>query len=224
MRARLIYFLFLTPILMPRKEVPLSAQQQQDLISEGLDNFELPKDLVTKIAKSAVPDNTKLQKEVLLSLGEGFYRICQLSSCDASGRGFFAFLFVLIYLRSAHDVAQSKQHKSIAASDVLRALELCELGDLVEPLSAELQVYRGQGKAGSASVSASAQQGQSSTSIINFKTTTSSSSKSKAKEREKPLSLGMQWSWQCDECRCQCDDKGGNSSCAVYFCSARSSR
>ncbi len=58
---------------MPRKENPgpISAQQQQDLVSEGIDNFELPKSLVTKIAKSAVPDNTKLQKEAILSLVKG---------------------------------------------------------------------------------------------------------------------------------------------------------
>lgn len=40
---------------------------------------------------------------------------------------------------SAHDVALSKQHKSISASDVLRALEMIEFGDLVDPLQNELQ-------------------------------------------------------------------------------------
>lgn len=40
---------------------------------------------------------------------------------------------------SAHDVAMSKQHKSISATDVLRALEILELGDLVEGLQTELQ-------------------------------------------------------------------------------------
>lgn len=42
---------------MPRKDAgggPISAQAQQDLVSEGIENFELPKSLVTKIAKSAV--------------------------------------------------------------------------------------------------------------------------------------------------------------------------
>ncbi|KIK58283.1 hypothetical protein GYMLUDRAFT_45493 [Collybiopsis luxurians FD-317 M1] len=114
---------------MPRKENPgpLSAQQQQDLVSEGIDNFELPKSLVQKIAKSAVPDNTKLQKEVILSLVKG------------------STVFINYLAATAHDVAQSKQHKSISASDVLKALEMIDLGDLVEPLTAELQVYRDQG-------------------------------------------------------------------------------
>ena len=42
---------------MPRKETysgPLSAQAQQDLVSEGIENFELPKSMVMKIAKSSV--------------------------------------------------------------------------------------------------------------------------------------------------------------------------
>ncbi len=40
---------------------------------------------------------------------------------------------------SAHDVASGKQHKSVSASDVLKALELMEMGDLVPKLQAELQ-------------------------------------------------------------------------------------
>jgi len=42
---------------MPRKETysgPISAQAQQDLVSEGIENFELPKSVVMKIAKSSV--------------------------------------------------------------------------------------------------------------------------------------------------------------------------
>lgn len=80
--------------IMPRKETysgPLSAQAQQDLVSEGIENFELPKSVVMKIAKSAVrrivrlslnvsrnaycsgqlPDHIKLQKETVLSLVKG---------------------------------------------------------------------------------------------------------------------------------------------------------
>ena len=46
-------------------------------------------------------------------------------------RSFFVF--------SAHDVALSKQHKSISASDVLKALEMLEFTDMVEQLQGELQ-------------------------------------------------------------------------------------
>jgi hypothetical protein len=39
----------------------------------------------------------------------------------------------------AHEVSTSKQHKSISASDVFKALELIEFADLIPPLQAELQ-------------------------------------------------------------------------------------
>lgn len=40
---------------------------------------------------------------------------------------------------SAHDIASSRQHKTISASDVLKALEMIQFGDMVEPLQQELQ-------------------------------------------------------------------------------------
>ncbi|KAG7095225.1 hypothetical protein E1B28_006000 [Marasmius oreades] len=144
---------------MPRKDNPgpISAQAQQELVSEGLDNFELPKSIVTKIAKSAVPENTKLQKEAILSLVKG------------------STVFINYLAATAHDVAQSKQHKSISASDVLKALELIELGDLVEPLQAELQAYRDLSKTDKKK-SGSAKPGRSS----------STTSKTKGKEKAMP--------------------------------------
>ncbi|KAG5719185.1 DNA polymerase epsilon subunit 3 [Termitomyces sp. T112] len=116
---------------MPRKDAPsgpISAQAQQDLVSDGIENFELPKSLVTKIAKSALPDNAKLQKETVLSLVKG------------------STVFINYLAATAHDVAISKQHKSISASDVLKALETIEFGDLVENLQNELIIYRANAK------------------------------------------------------------------------------
>ena len=40
---------------------------------------------------------------------------------------------------SAHDVAASKQHKSISASDVVKALEITQFGDMVDKLQDELK-------------------------------------------------------------------------------------
>lgn len=45
----------------------------------------------------------------------------------------------LMRLRRAHEVSTSKQHKSISASDVFKALEMIEFADLIPPLQAELQ-------------------------------------------------------------------------------------
>ncbi|KAF8151523.1 histone-fold-containing protein [Crassisporium funariophilum] len=112
---------------MPRKDTysgPISAQAQQELVSEGIENFELPKSVVMKIAKSSIPENVKLQKETVLSLVKG------------------STVFINYLAATAHDVALSKQHKSISASDVLKALELMEFSDMVNKLQGELQIYR----------------------------------------------------------------------------------
>uniref|UniRef100_A0A0W0EY95 DNA polymerase epsilon subunit D n=1 Tax=Moniliophthora roreri TaxID=221103 RepID=A0A0W0EY95_MONRR len=148
---------------MPRKDQPgpITAQAQQDLVSEGLDNFELPKSLVTKIAKSNLPDNTKLQKETILALVKGSTVFINYLAATQ--------VFMVIS-------PQSKQHKSISASDVLKALELLEFGDLVDPFQAELTIFRDQGKrksSGSASVSTSK----------GAKASSGSTSKSKGKEK-----------------------------------------
>src|SRR5882757_5142963 len=98
-----------------------------------------------------MPENSKLQKETVLSLVKGStvfinylgmrrYVLAMLylsahhcgsgDVCDSND-----FLRrLLICLVRAHDVALSKQHKSISASDVLKALEMIEFGDLVEML------------------------------------------------------------------------------------------
>ncbi|KAJ6632396.1 histone-fold-containing protein [Mycena sp. CBHHK59/15] len=135
---------------MPRKEPPqgpISAQAQQDLVSEGMENFELPKSLVTRIARSALPENVKMQKETVLSLIKG------------------STVFINYLGATAHDVALSKQHKSISASDVLKALEMIEFGDLVDKLQAELLIYREQAKTdkskkGSSNVNSSVAKGK----------------------------------------------------------------
>ncbi|KAI6018706.1 histone-fold-containing protein [Pisolithus microcarpus] len=155
---------------MPRKDAgtgPISAQAQQDLVSEGIENFELPKSLVTKIAKSAIPDNAKLQKETVLSLVKG------------------STVFINYLAATAHDVALSKQHKSISASDVLKALEMIEFGDLVEKLQEELQIYRDntKGDKGRRSAAAPSSKGKAKESE-----SASATSHAKGKEKATPYS------------------------------------
>ncbi|KAJ3486896.1 hypothetical protein NLI96_g3896 [Meripilus lineatus] len=150
---------------MPRKEPAAgqsSAQAQQEAISEGIDSFELPRSLVTRIARSAFPDNVKLQKETVTALLKG------------------STVFVNYLAATAHDVAASKQHKSVSASDVLKALELTQFGDLVDKLQGELQIYRDlqktdKGKKGGSKAKAKDSEGA---------TNASSKSKGKGKEKE----------------------------------------
>ncbi|RDX44629.1 histone-fold-containing protein [Lentinus brumalis] len=126
-----------------------TAQAQQEAVSDGIDNFELPRSLIMKLARaSQVPENTKFSKEVILA-------ILKAST-----------VFINYLAATAHEVATSKQHKSISATDVLKALELVELADIAQNIQGELPLYRdlqksdkrkgGKGKAKDASESASA--------------------------------------------------------------------
>ncbi|KZT38406.1 histone-fold-containing protein [Sistotremastrum suecicum HHB10207 ss-3] len=114
---------------MPRKEStsapqPATAQAQQEAASEGIESFELPKALVTRIAKSALPDNVKLQKDTVLSLVKG------------------STVFINYLAATAHDIAMSRSHKTISGADVLKALESLEFGDISKQLQLELEAFR----------------------------------------------------------------------------------
>lgn len=153
----------------------VSAQAQQDTISEGIEEFELPKSLVTRIAKSALPENAKMSKDVSLSIVKA------------------STVFINYLAASAHDVAAQKQHKSISASDVLKALELLELGDMVDPLQKELQIYREHQKSdrsrkGGASGKGKAREGDGS-SVSASKSKASTSAKGKEKEKAPTITI-----------------------------------
>ncbi|KAH9851000.1 histone-fold-containing protein [Lenzites betulinus] len=138
---------------MPRAKEPTAsahmAQVQQDAVAEGISDFELPRSVVMKLARaSQVPENTKFSKDVILAMVKA------------------STVFINYLAATAHEVASSKQHKSISATDVLKALELVEFADIAKNIQGELQIYRdlqkadkkktGKGKARDASDSASA--------------------------------------------------------------------
>jgi len=160
---------------MPRKESTTShasAKAQQDAVSEGIDSFELPRSLVTRIARSACPDNVKLQKETVLALLKG------------------STVFVNYIAATAHDVAASKQHKSVSASDVLKALELTQFGDMVDQLQNELQIYRDLQKADKSKKSGGSSKGKAKEADTAPATTGAAKSKT-AKGKEKATSISV---------------------------------
>ncbi|PVG02412.1 histone-fold-containing protein [Serendipita vermifera] len=113
---------------MPRRaDVMLSsehAETQQGGVLDGIDHYQLPQSTVTRIAKSALPSNAKLQKESVLALVKG------------------STVFINYIGSSAQEVANARAHKTITSADVLQALELTDFGDMVPGLSAELEEYR----------------------------------------------------------------------------------
>ncbi|THH06563.1 hypothetical protein EW145_g3999 [Phellinidium pouzarii] len=152
---------------MPRKDsntTPASAQAQQDAASDSIDNYELPKTLVTRIAKSAIPETSKLQKDTVTALMKG------------------STVFINYLAATAHDVSTSRQHKSVSAADVLKALELIQFGDMVDTLQHELQIYRENLKISKKNSNKSAS-GTGESASARSKNKNTSSAKGKGKER-----------------------------------------
>jgi len=133
---------------MPPKKAQTAAESQADTAAQdataatGIESWELPKTLVTKIAKTAVGDAgassstdaggsvpTKFTKDATLSLIKG------------------STVFINYVAATAHDIALYRSHKTISAADVIKALEQLEFGDIAALMPAELEAYRAHEKA-----------------------------------------------------------------------------
>ncbi|KAG9111912.1 hypothetical protein FRC07_008005 [Ceratobasidium sp. 392] len=105
-----------------------SAESQQEVVmaAEGIENYELPKALVTRIAKSSIPENAKLQKEALHAMLKG------------------STVFINYLAATAHDLSRARGHKSVGAADVIKAIETIEFNTdgLIKFLEADLEAYR----------------------------------------------------------------------------------
>ncbi|QRV81474.1 Histone-like transcription factor (CBF/NF-Y) and archaeal histone [Ceratobasidium sp. AG-Ba] len=105
-----------------------SAESQQEVVmaAEGIENYELPKALVTRIAKSAIPENAKLQKEALHAMLKG------------------STVFINYLAATAHDLSRARGHKSVGAADVIKAIETIEFNTdgLLKFLEDDLEAFR----------------------------------------------------------------------------------
>ncbi|KAL1413008.1 hypothetical protein Q8F55_000757 [Vanrija albida] len=106
---------------------PALAQQRQ--FAATIADLELPKTSLTKLAKGSIPDNVKMQQDVVHALMRS------------------STLFISYLTAAAHDQALSRSGKSITAADVLKAIIELDFGPadaLVPLLENELQAYRQQ--------------------------------------------------------------------------------
>ncbi|CAE6440322.1 unnamed protein product [Rhizoctonia solani] len=105
-----------------------TADSQQDVVmaSEGVENYELPKTLVTRIVKSAIPENAKVQKEAMHAFLKG------------------STVFINYLAATAHELSRARGHKSVGAADVIKAIETIEFNTdgLVKFLELDLEAYR----------------------------------------------------------------------------------
>ncbi|CAE6523582.1 unnamed protein product, partial [Rhizoctonia solani] len=96
------------------------------MAAEGIENYELPKTLVTRIVKSAIPENAKVQKEAMHAFLKG------------------STVFINYLAATAHELSRARGHKSVGAADVIKAIETIEFNTdgLLKFLEADLEAYR----------------------------------------------------------------------------------
>ncbi|WVR06067.1 hypothetical protein IAU60_003095 [Kwoniella sp. DSM 27419] len=122
---------------MPPKQAPIqpvklsgaaaAVAAQQKSAAAGIADYELPKTTLVKLAKGSIPDNVKMQQDVVLALLRG------------------STLFINYLSAAAHDQALARSGKTITAGDVIKAVIDLDFGpaDALFPvLEQELGAYR----------------------------------------------------------------------------------
>ncbi|CAO3680222.1 unnamed protein product [Rhizopus stolonifer] len=90
----------------------------------SIDDFELPKTVVARVLKSFLPEGTNLSKEARVAANKA------------------ATVFVSYLASVSNNVAKSANHKTVATSNVLKALEIVKLDNLIAPLKEYLEGYQ----------------------------------------------------------------------------------
>ncbi|OWZ60800.1 hypothetical protein AYX15_06943 [Cryptococcus neoformans] len=111
----------------PADAPPTAASIQMKANSVGIGEYELPKTTLTKLAKGSIPDNVKMQQDVVLALLRG------------------STLFISYLTAAAHDQAIARSGRTVTAADVIKAITEMDFGPadaLVPIMEQELAAFR----------------------------------------------------------------------------------
>ncbi|KAI9320056.1 histone-fold-containing protein [Dichotomocladium elegans] len=90
----------------------------------SIEDHELPKANIHRVLKNALPPGTALQKEAKTAVSKA------------------ATVFINYLSSVANDTAKSANHKTITATDVLKAMEVIEMDHLIQPLKESFTAYQ----------------------------------------------------------------------------------
>ncbi|KAF9081181.1 hypothetical protein BGX23_001165 [Mortierella sp. AD031] len=93
-------------------------------MSTSIEDNELPKAILTRIMKQALPENTNIQANAKLAMTKS------------------TTLFINYLASAANDVAASAGHKIVSGAHVLKALESVDLEEMLPRLTEELQAFQ----------------------------------------------------------------------------------
>ncbi|GMK57532.1 hypothetical protein CspeluHIS016_0403660 [Cutaneotrichosporon spelunceum] len=121
----------------PKAPAKHPSAAQQAAYTHSIADLELPKTTLTKLAKGSIPDNVKMQQDVVHALLRGSTLFINYLSAALKR----------LYMRPtcAHDQAVSRSGKQITAGDVLKAIADLDFGPsdaLIPLLEQELASYR----------------------------------------------------------------------------------
>ncbi|KAM0787772.1 hypothetical protein ACM66B_003827 [Microbotryomycetes sp. NB124-2] len=113
----------------PRKKSSKAAATAPEVLpqSGGIDDYTMPRSIITRIAKSSVPPETKMQRDVATGLMHG------------------SAVFVSYVTMLANDIAMDKGQKTISAQHVLDAVKQLGWDDqsqVLKALRSELTMFR----------------------------------------------------------------------------------
>ncbi|KAG0270030.1 hypothetical protein DFQ27_000994 [Actinomortierella ambigua] len=93
-------------------------------MSSSIEDNELPKAILTRIMKRALPDNTNIQSNAKLAISKS------------------TTIFINYLAATANEAAHAVNHKIINASHVFKALEMLDLEEMIPELTAQLEAYQ----------------------------------------------------------------------------------
>ncbi|KAG0285821.1 hypothetical protein BGZ96_009987 [Linnemannia gamsii] len=93
-------------------------------MSTSIEDNELPKAILTRIMKQALPENTNIQANAKLAMTKS------------------TTLFINYLTSAANEVAANAGHKIVSGAHVLKALEAVDLEEMLPRLTEELQAFQ----------------------------------------------------------------------------------
>ncbi|OBT69355.1 hypothetical protein VE03_01149 [Pseudogymnoascus sp. 23342-1-I1] len=110
-------------IVAPSTSTPAKEAAHKEKDGVNIEDLNLPKSIVTRLAKGVLPPSTQIQGNAMLAMTKS------------------AMVFVGYLATHANEYAQAANRKTVAPADVLKALEDLEFGEFRPRLEAELERF-----------------------------------------------------------------------------------
>ncbi|KFY00988.1 hypothetical protein V490_01124, partial [Pseudogymnoascus sp. VKM F-3557] len=110
-------------VVAPSTSTPAKETPHKEKDGVNIEDLNLPKSIVTRLAKGVLPPSTQIQGNAMLAMTKS------------------ATVFVGYLATHANEYAQAANRKTVAPADVLKALEDLEFGEFRPRLEAELETF-----------------------------------------------------------------------------------